>query len=113
MTDDNTSGNKEPKSSAGAIWTFAGLFVGMILFAKFYKYAGISDDEDYTLEQAFFILVLIFAPLYGFSAIGKQLVKEVEQEKITWATYWGTTVSILVAVFGLLGITSIDDLSAL
>ncbi|TDC10410.1 hypothetical protein E1265_31245 [Streptomyces sp. 8K308] len=112
MTSETDNNDRGPKSSAAGAWAVGGLAAGVILLAR-YQNAVNMADRDATIEEAGIMICLIFFPMYAFYQIGKQLVREVEKGNSTWATFWTTTVGVFVAVFTLLGVTSVDDLSTL
>ncbi|MFF7366108.1 hypothetical protein, partial [Streptomyces sp. NPDC008125] len=109
-----TNEDKGPESSAPGAWGVLGFAVGAILWVRYAKAISWWDaDHVATLEEVVITLFILFFPVFPLHEIGKQLAREVEKGHSTWATFWATTVSVSVAVLALLGVTSIDDLSAL
>jgi hypothetical protein len=110
VADGNGANRDEKRPTLDPYWFLVGFLVGFVLAAKYAKFEGYAYDETISGKPAIIFGIMLFGPPFGLGVVGQQLRNEVDREKITWATYWTTTVTILVAAFTLLGITDVDDL---
>ncbi|MFF2778910.1 hypothetical protein ACFVU3_28935 [Streptomyces sp. NPDC058052] len=94
-----------------ALWAVLGGLAGFILMMKYAEAAGVLNTGPAPAKETIIGLALLLAPAAVFGAAGGRIRDEVAKERTTWATYWTTTVTVFVAVFALLGITTIDDLT--
>ncbi|MGW2110401.1 hypothetical protein [Streptomyces sp. NPDC001948] len=107
---DGGANGEEKESTLDPYWFCAGFLIAFVLAAKYAKFKGYANDQIISGEPAIIFAILLFGPPFALGAVGQKLRNEVDREKITWATYWTTTVSTFVAVLTLVGITNVDDL---
>ncbi|MET7492669.1 hypothetical protein [Streptomyces sp900116325] len=116
MTDEANSddGEKRDEGDWGdVVWAAAGLFAGGSLSQKYAESLGYTAHENLPTGPVVFVVILLLGPMVIAGFISMQLRGEVKRGKSNWATYWSTTVAVLLAALAFVGITGVDDIFAL
>jgi len=107
---DGGSGHR-PSESLDVMWAVPGGAAGLAAFVKILNGTNLRETPLLMEAGAFGGLTAGGGALFWH--ISERLREEVRRGVISYATYWTTMFGITVAVFALLGVTSIDGLLAL